>query len=55
MKNAYNTAKWKMVLDAFKNMRMDNYLHNIVEVYLDNRIILYETENVGKLFRCTIE
>lgn len=53
VKNAFNTAKWKVVLQAFRNKGVDNYLYNIVADYLDNRILLYETENGIEEYRIT--
>lgn len=53
IKNAFNTVKWEVVLEAFRNKGVDGYLYNIVADYLDNRILLYETENGMKEYRIT--
>lgn len=53
VKNAFNTVKWKVVLQAFRNRGIDNYLYNIVADYLDERILLYETENGMREYRIT--
>lgn len=44
VKNAFNTVKWKVVLDAFKEKGIDGYLYNMIADYLENRVLLYDTE-----------
>lgn len=53
VKNAFNTVKWNVVLDAFRNKGVDNYLYNIVADYLNNRILIYETETGMNEYRIT--
>lgn len=53
VKNAFNTVKWKVVLDALKKRGIENYLYNIVADYLDKRTLIYETENCLKEYRIT--
>lgn len=53
VKNAFNTVKWKVVLEALRVKGVDNYLYNIVADYLNNRILLYETENGLEKYRIT--
>ena len=53
VKNAFNTVKWKVVLGALKNRGVDKYLYNIIADYLNNRTLLYDTENGIKEYKIT--
>lgn len=53
VKNAFNTVKWRVVLQSLRNRRVDNYLYNLVADYLDNRILLYETDDGMKEYQIT--
>ena len=53
VRNAFNTVKWKKILEALRMKGVNNYLYNIVADYLKNRILLYETEHGIKEYRIT--
>lgn len=45
VRNAFNTVKWNAVLEALREKGIDPYLYNVIQQYLCERVLLYETEN----------
>lgn len=43
VQNAFNSAKWNVIKNAFRKKGLNGYLYNIIDDYLDDRILLYET------------
>lgn len=43
VKNAFNSANWKHIMCALTNMHVPNYLLKLLDDYLKNRTLLYET------------
>ncbi|XP_070138648.1 uncharacterized protein [Drosophila bipectinata] len=48
LKNAFNTANWLRTLEALKELRIPEYLMNMVDSYLSDRILLYDTREGQK-------
>lgn len=45
VKNAFNTARWDRIMDALTSRRTPEYLKRMIDSYLDDRILTYETES----------
>lgn len=41
IRNAFNTVKWKVVLEACRKRRINTFLYNNVVDYLSNRVLMY--------------
>ncbi|KAH8274636.1 hypothetical protein KR026_002359, partial [Drosophila bipectinata] len=48
VKNAFNTASWSRTLEALKELRIPEYLLKMVDSYLSDRILLYDTREGQK-------
>lgn len=44
VKNAFNSARWTNILEALASFRVPNYLLRMMDDYLKNRWLLYETK-----------
>lgn len=53
VKNAFNTVKWGVVRESFRKIGVDKYLQNMIEDYLSNRVLIYETETGIKEYNIT--
>ncbi|XP_017477016.1 PREDICTED: putative 115 kDa protein in type-1 retrotransposable element R1DM [Rhagoletis zephyria] len=51
VKNAFNTASWKHINAALRRFEVPAYLRKIVDNYLANRVLLYNTENGVKEYK----
>ncbi|XP_070132570.1 uncharacterized protein [Drosophila bipectinata] len=45
VKNAFNTASWSRTLEALKELRIPEYLLKMVDSYLSDRVLLYDTQD----------
>lgn len=43
VKNAFNTVRWDVVLDALRKRKVNTWLYNMIVEYLSTRILLFET------------
>ncbi|KAH8332270.1 hypothetical protein KR067_006017, partial [Drosophila pandora] len=43
IKNAFNTANWSRTLEALRKMKIPRYLLRMVDSYLSNRTLLFDT------------
>lgn len=43
IKNAFNTASWPRIMEALRDMETPAYLQRIIESYLSNRKLMFET------------
>ncbi|KAH8334842.1 hypothetical protein KR074_011378, partial [Drosophila pseudoananassae] len=48
VKNAFNTASWSRTLEALKELRIPEYLLKMVDSYLSDRLLLYDTREGQK-------
>ncbi|KAI8126689.1 putative 115 kDa protein in type-1 retrotransposable element R1DM [Lucilia cuprina] len=53
VKNAFNTVKWNVVLDACKSRGINAFLYNTVADYLHDRVLMYKTDVGNKEYRIT--
>lgn len=53
VKNAFNSANWGQVIKALQKMRVPNYLLRILESYLCNRVLEYDTDEGPKSYKVT--
>lgn len=53
VKNAFNSANWGQVMKALQKMRLPNYLLRILENYLCDRVLEYDTDEGPKLHKVT--
>lgn len=53
VKNAFNSAKWDVIMDALNNIGVPLYLEKIVASYLSNRVLQYNTESGPKEYLVT--
>ena len=44
MKNAFNTANWLNIVNALKALKTPQYLVTIIQDYLSNRVLIYDTD-----------
>ena len=44
MKNAFNTANWLNIVNALKALKTAQYLVTIIQDYLSNRVLIYDTD-----------
>lgn len=53
VKNAFNSAIWKRIMDALRALGVPWYLWRIVASYLCNRWLMYDAEDGPKTYRVT--
>lgn len=53
VKNAFNSANWGQVMNALQRMRVPNYLIRIMESYLCDRVLEYDTKDGPKNYKVT--
>lgn len=53
VKNAFNSANWGQVMMALQRMRVPNYLLRILDSYLCDRVLEYDTEEGPKTYAVT--
>lgn len=53
VKNAFNTVRWKIVLDSCRRKHINPFLYNIVVDYLSDRVLLYKTDRGMERYNIT--
>ncbi|KAI8129373.1 Retrovirus-related Pol polyprotein from type-1 retrotransposable element R1 [Lucilia cuprina] len=53
VKNAFNTAKWSVVMSSCKDKRIHSSLYNIIADYLYDRVLMYKTDDGMKEYQIT--
>lgn len=53
IKNAFNSASWKVILEALARMNVPNYLQKIIASYFSDRVLEYDTDSGVKEYRVT--
>ncbi|XP_023246472.1 uncharacterized protein LOC111643236 [Copidosoma floridanum] len=55
VRNAFNSAKWSDIIRALKRQNVPDYLRKILDSYLRNRVLWYDTKDGPKKRRLTSE
>jgi len=53
IKNAFNTANWTRIMQALRRLRIPEYLTRIVDSYLGERVLLFDTSDGPKEYIVT--
>ncbi|XP_070851452.1 uncharacterized protein [Drosophila suzukii] len=53
IKNAFNTANWTRIMQALRRLRIPEYLTRIVDSYLGERVLLFDTSDGPKEYFVT--
>lgn len=53
VKNAFNSARRTNIMQALRNMRVPSYILNIISSYLEDRILLYNTDEGTHTYNVT--
>ena len=53
VKNAFNSANWKCILNALADLEVPNYIRRVLSDYLKDRILCYDTEEGGLEYKVT--
>lgn len=53
IKNAFNSASWEHIMRALRMMQVPQYIQKILDNYLNNRVLLYETDEGTKEYNIT--
>jgi len=51
VRNAFNTARWPVILAAMNRMGIPEYLRIVVGIYFRDRVLWYDTEDGPKRYR----
>lgn len=51
VKNAFNTANWKRIMDALGNMGIPTYLMRLLDSYFKDRVLLYDSSEGVKEYK----
>ncbi|XP_014217050.1 uncharacterized protein LOC106645654 [Copidosoma floridanum] len=54
VKNAFNTAKWSNIMRALKHQNVPDYLRKILDSYLQDRVLQYDTKDGPRERRPTL-
>lgn len=54
IQNAFNTVRWEVVMTALELKKVPRYLRDIIGSYLDNRELIYETDDGLKRYRVSM-
>jgi len=50
IKNAFNTANWTRIIQALRRLRIPEYLTRIVDSYLGERVLLFDSDGPKEYF-----
>ena len=53
VRNAFNSARWKNICLALDKLDVPAYLKNIIKSYLENRLLVYDTEDGPEEYQIT--
>lgn len=54
IKNPFNTARWGIIMEAMRGKKIPGYLLDIIDSYLSDKTLIYETDLGRRVHRITV-